>query len=372
MQAQELKLSLHIRLALLLVCAQFIVWPHQVINGQSAADRLNTTHAMIDVVTRPGEKFLIFGWENDADTTYEIYRASSITTTDWVKIAELPPIDDSRRSYVLPIQSDRSAQFVFIKQKGDGNEGEVSAPTESPMTISELELEMMPIPAGKFVMGSPAGEKDRDDDEGPQTTVTISKPFWLGKTEVTQAQWKTVMGSDPSYWKGNYLPVESVTWFDAVAFCEKLNEMKSGSLFAGYRYTLPTEAQWEYACRAGTSTRFYYGDDADYSQLEKYAWYAGNCPSKTHTVGARAPNNWGLHDMHGNVWEWCLDWSGDYTGGSVSDPPGPSSGQDRVIRGGGWNFRADYSRSAYRNYYWTDAPYDSLGFRIALSPVHVE
>ncbi len=372
MQAQELKLSRYIRLTLLLVCAQFIVWAHQVINGQSAADRLDTTHVKIDVVTRLGQNFMIFGWENDTDCKYEIYRASSITPTDWVKIAELPPLDDFRRSYVLPIQSDRSAQFVFIKQKGNGNEGEVSAPTESPMTIPELELEMMPIPAGKFVMGSPAGEKDRDDDEGPQTTVTISKPFWLGKTEVTQAQWKTVMGSDPSYWKGNYLPVERVTWFDAVAFCERLNAMKSDSLIAGYHYTLPTEAQWEYACRAGTSTRFYYGDDPDYSQLEKYAWYAGNCPSKTHTVAARTPNDWGLHDMHGNVWEWCLDWFGDYKGGSVSDPAGPSSGQDRVIRGGGWNFRADYSRSAYRNYYWTDDPYDSLGFRIALSPVHVE
>jgi formylglycine-generating enzyme required for sulfatase activity len=256
---------------------------------------------------------------------------------------------------------------------GCGKEVSVApTPTEDPITIPEFDLEMMPIPAGTFVMGSPEDEQHRDDDEGPQTTVTITKPFWLGKTEVTQEQWKAVMGNTPSDFKGNGLPVEQVSWHDAMAFCEKLNEMKRATLPVGYHYTLPTEAQWEYACRAGTTTRFYYGDDPSYSQLGQYAWYHDNSSYKTHPVGGKLPNGWGLYDMYGNVLEWCLDWHGDYTGGSVLDPQGPQSGTSRVPRGGGWRGNARVCRSAFRSRNWPVSTFDLLGFRVALSSVPSE
>jgi formylglycine-generating enzyme required for sulfatase activity len=244
--------------------------------------------------------------------------------------------------------------------------------TEEPITIPGLNLEMMLIPAGTFVMGSPNDEEGRDDGEGPQTTVTITKPFWLDKTEVTQSQWKVVMGNNPSHFKGDDLPVENVSWNDAVAFCEKLNEIKHDALPAGYHYTLPTEAQWEYACRAGTTTRFYHGDDPDYGQFEKYAWYGLSSSGKTHPVGEKLPNDWGLYDMHGNVLEWCLDWYGDYQGGSVSDPQGPQSGSDRVNRGGSCYILARLCRSASRDWSWPAFRLYDLGFRVALSPVPSE
>ena len=247
--------------------------------------------------------------------------------------------------------------------------------TENPITIPGLNFEMMPIPAGTFVMGSPDDEKDRDvtGNEGPQTTVTITKPFWLGKTEVTQSQWKVVMGNNPSSFKGDDLPVEMVSWNDATAFCKKLNEMKRDTLPAGYHYTLPTEAQWEYACRAGTVTPFYFGDDPDYVGLERYAWYAGKSSSKTHPVGEKLPNGWGLHDMHGNVWEWCLNRISDsYPGGNVSDPQGPQGGSSRVFRGGCYYSDGGLCRSAYRYGFLPVDTSSSLGFRVALSSVPSE
>ncbi|MDA7617961.1 formylglycine-generating enzyme family protein [Verrucomicrobia bacterium] len=245
------------------------------------------------------------------------------------------------------------------------------SPTVDPFTVPELNMQMMAIHGGTFVMGSPEDEQHREDDEGPQTTVNITKPFWLGKTEVTQAQWKAVMGNSPSHFKGDDLPVEMVSWNDAVDFCEKLNEMKRDTLPDGYHYTLPTEAQWEYACRAGTTTRFSYGNDTGYSQLGDYAWYDDNSSGKTHPVGEKLPNDWGLHDMHGNVWEWCLDWYGDYTGGSVLDPQGPQSGTYRVNRGGSWFILARYCRSAFRSGLRPDST-DYLGVRVALSSVPSE
>ena len=148
--------------------------------------------------------------------------------------------------------------------------------------------------------------------------------------------------------------------------------MNRDTLPAGYHYTLPTEAQWEYACRAGTTTRFSYGTDTGYSQLGSYAWYEDNSSSKTHPVGEKLPNGWGLHDIHGNVWEWCLDRYGDYTGGSVSDPQGPQSGTYRVFRGGSWLLDAWFCRSAYRFWIRPDFTFIDLGFRVALSSVPSE
>ena len=244
--------------------------------------------------------------------------------------------------------------------------------TEEPITIPGLNLEMMPIPAGIFVMGSPNVEEGRLDVEGPQTTVTITKPFWLGKTEVTQSQWKTVMDNNSSDFTGDNLPMVNVDWHDAVVFCEKLNNRKRDTLPAGYRYTLPTEAQWEYACRAGTTTRFYYGDDPGYIELEKYAWYRNNSSRKIHAVGGKLPNGWGLYDMYGNVLEWCLDWKGDFTGGSVSDPQGPQSSTYRVLRGGCMLDLARRCRSALRTWFRPGDSGSYAGFRVALSPIPSE
>jgi formylglycine-generating enzyme required for sulfatase activity len=257
---------------------------------------------------------------------------------------------------------------------GCGKEVSVApTPTEEPITVPELNLEMMPIPSGTFVMGSPSDEEGRDDVESPQTTVTITKPFWLGKTEVTQSQWKAVMGNSLSNFKGDDLPVENVSWNDAVAFCAKLNQEYGITLPSGYRYTLPTEAQWEYACRAGTTIRFYYGDDPSYRQLGKYAWYDDNSSYKTHPVGEKVPNGWGLYDMHGNVCEWCLDgYSDSYPGGNVTAEEALQSGSARVLRGGSWFDSAGSCRSAVRGRFRPDSSYDYLGFRVALSPVPSE
>jgi serine/threonine protein kinase/formylglycine-generating enzyme required for sulfatase activity len=246
---------------------------------------------------------------------------------------------------------------------------------------SNLDMRLVPIPPGTFTMGSsdrdpgPAGSK-------PLTRVTISRPFFLGATEVTQAQWKKVMGSNPSVralgylteqervqWaemaatnhQGDALPVVEVSWDDAMTFCVKLTEQEraAGRLPAGWEFTLPTEAQWEYACRAGTT-----GDHA--GDLGAVAWYALNSQGKTHPVGTKKPNAWGLSDMYGNVWEWCYDWYGVYPGGAKTDPTGATSGTERVTRGGGFGAGADGCASANRNLNLSGFRNVDTGFRLAL------
>jgi formylglycine-generating enzyme required for sulfatase activity len=228
------------------------------------------------------------------------------------------------------------------------------------------------IPAGTFTMGSLASEQDRDSDEGPQTVVTITRGFWLGRYEVTQGDYAAVMAANPSHFQGDWdRPVERVNWKDATNYCGNLTaaERAAGRLPAGYVYRLPTEAEWEYACRAGTTTRFSYGHDLNYSQLGNYAWYASNSGSTTHAVGLKPPNAWGLYDMAGNVSEWCLDWYGGYLGGSVIDPTGAASGSDRVIRGGCWYSDGRDCRSANRGNYAPDGQLNSgIGFRAVLAP----
>ena len=235
-----------------------------------------------------------------------------------------------------------------------------------------IEMELVEIPAGKFTMGSPEDEKDHQDNEA-QVPVTLTKPFGLGKTEVTQGQWKSVMGTEP--WDGqeavradNY-PATYVSWDDATKFCRKLTEIerKSGKLKADEEYRLPTEAEWEYACRAGTTTAFSFGDDE--SKLGEYAWFRGNAFSAgeeyAHKVGLKKPNPRGLHDMHGNVWEWCSDWSATLQGGT--DPVGPNGGSRRVFRGGGWWDDPSGCRSALRNGSAPSNRNDRTGFRVARS-----
>jgi formylglycine-generating enzyme required for sulfatase activity len=182
------------------------------------------------------------------------------------------------------------------------------------------------------------------------------------------------MGTNPSLFsmfKGSTnLPVEGVSWGDATNFCSRLTgrERQAGRLPTGYVYRLPTEAEWEYACRAGTTTRFSFGDDPQLAELGKYAWFDGNSANQTHPVGGKAPNPWGLYDMHGNVWEWCLDWKAVYSGGSVTDPKGSISGSAHVLRGGSWFNLAWNCRSANRDFNFPDLLIGNRGFRLVLAP----
>ena len=218
-------------------------------------------------------------------------------------------------------------------------------------TISDLGIEMIWVKHGAFMMGG----------ELSQHQVTLTKGFYLGKNEVTQAQWERVMGNNPSKFKGADRPVEHVSWNDVVEFCKKLTEMekKAGRVPQGMSYQLPTEAQWEYACRAGTSTMYSWGDSISSSNAN----YDENVDETT-PVGKYPANPWGFHDMHGNVWEWCADWYADYPSGSVTDPIGPASGSSRVIRGASWtNGRHMTLRSADRLYYPSYRT-NSVGFRV--------
>jgi formylglycine-generating enzyme required for sulfatase activity len=288
-------------------------------------------------------------------------------------------------------------------------------------------LEMEWVPGGTFVMGSPAADSLAKPDEGPQTRVTLTKGFWLGKTMVTIGQWKSLTGlgvrtqlvrmlhddtlhdfdgkqetvrdymrfsrdADPGKYlarENDNLPMYFVSWDDAMQFCQELNtaERAAGRLPAGYEYNLPTEAQWEYACRAGTTKATYAGplvvDGGNAAVLDKIAWYSANSPDGytgkgfnvsgrtggPHAVAQKQPNAWGLYDMTGNIWQWCRDWYGNYPGGSLTDPAGPATGTDRVNRGGSFGSGARDERSANRA---KNPPAEASayrGFRLALCPI---
>ena len=231
---------------------------------------------------------------------------------------------------------------------------------------------MVRIPPGSFVMGSPLTEKERNGTESPQTHVTISKEFWIGKNEVTQREYFALIGNNPSTFTGDLnRPVESLKWQEAKNYCLQLTELErvAGRVPTGYEYRLPTEAEWEYACRAGTTTRFSYGDDLDYAQLGNYAWFMVNSSNSTHGVGQKLPNPWGLYDIHGNVWEMCLDyWSLSYSGGNVTDPKGANSGIGRSARGGSYKYYGLDCRSAIRYTYYPDDRNSQVGFRVVLAP----
>ena len=242
------------------------------------------------------------------------------------------------------------------------------------------------IPPGTFMMGSPSTEEGRWDNEGPQTQVHLSKGFFMGKFEVTQEEYLAIAGRNPFVSSGQLkLPVERVSWNDATRYCRNLTqrELDAGRLQSGASYRLPTEAEWEYACRAGTATRFSYGDDPDYVSLGNYAWYSRTDGGGTHPVGQKLPNPWGLYDMHGNVWEWCQDWYWRWLpGGSRTNWTGPDRGENRVVRGGRFLNNAKDCRSAFRrglDYRHPTPPMifhapksgqrdGSFGFRVVLAP----
>ncbi len=230
-----------------------------------------------------------------------------------------------------------------------------------------VELTMSFIPPGSFLMGSPKSEKYHGSKER-RHLVTLTKGFWLGQTPVTQGQWRAVMGTDPSHFKGDELPVESVSWDDVQGFCAAVTER------TGVAVRLPTVAEWEYAARAGTTTPFYWGGELNGTQAN----CSGNYPygteetgpylETTTAVGSYAgvsPHPWGLLDVVGNVWGWCGDWYAAYPYGEAVDPVGPAIGSDRVFRGGSWCLRAEYCRAAVRSWVSPDFRHNDLGFRLA-------
>ena len=235
---------------------------------------------------------------------------------------------------------------------------------------SSFAPELVLIPAGTFTLGSPNGEAGRDADEGPQTTVTVSINFSIGKYEVTQQEYQNVTGSNPSYFTGDpSRPVERVSWLDATNYCALLTarDLQAGIIPPNYTYRLPTEAEWEYAARGGTTTLYSFGNSP--AQLGTHGWYADNSAETTHPVGQKLPNPWGLYDAHGNVWEWCSDWAGNYPGGSVTDPQGPASGTAKIIRGGSWFQTGTACRSANRDTNVAGSRNGDVGFRVVLAPV---
>ncbi|MFH1885413.1 MAG: formylglycine-generating enzyme family protein [Pseudomonadota bacterium] len=234
---------------------------------------------------------------------------------------------------------------------------------------NSLGMKFVWCPPGTYMMGSPSSEPGRYDNE-TQHQVTLTRGFHMQTTEVTQGQWNKVMGSNPSHFEdcGADCPVEKVSWDDAQEFIKKLNRME------GKTYRLPTEAQWEYAARAGSVTAFANGGIIEMEcghdpSLSVIGWYCGNASAKTHPVAQKQVNAWGLYDMYGNVYEWCLDWYDGYPSGSVTDPTGPSSGSYRVFRGGCWNNYARICRSANRIRYDPGDRNYNLGFRLSLPAV---
>ncbi|MFN5467279.1 MAG: formylglycine-generating enzyme family protein [Pirellulaceae bacterium] len=230
-------------------------------------------------------------------------------------------------------------------------------------------MSLVRIPGGKFTMGSPVTEAGRDSDERLQE-VSIPKGFYLGAFEVTQGEYRRLTGNNPSYFnsaspfdQSTALPVERVTWEEAAQFCRRLSEIPE-ERSAGRVYRLPTEAEWEYACRAGSPTAFCFGDDAN--QLSEFAWYAANSKGVTHPVGSKTPNDWGLYDMHGNVWEWCSDWYSEYPKGDKASSAIKHPRTDRVLRGGGWGLGAAFCRSAYRAGAGPNGRGLNAGFRVAM------
>ncbi|MEI7899124.1 MAG: bifunctional serine/threonine-protein kinase/formylglycine-generating enzyme family protein [bacterium] len=266
--------------------------------------------------------------------------------------------EETHKQEALAAESERLKVASAAVQKAGHNPGD----TETLDLGGGVKIELAWCPAGSFMMGSPESETGRSKDE-TQHRVTLTKGFWMGKTEVTQRQWGAVMGTNPSNFKSADLPVEKVSWEDCQEFMRKLNAKLADAqtrVPPGGRFRLPTEAEWEYACRAGAV--------GSYAGALDMGWYSGNSGQVTHAVGQKQANAWGLYDMLGNVWEWCQDWYGDYPSGSVTDPAGPTSGSPRVARGGSWRGYAGDCRVADRGGRKPNHRDSRIGFRAVLLP----
>ncbi|MBE9072417.1 SUMF1/EgtB/PvdO family nonheme iron enzyme [Microcystis sp. LEGE 08355] len=326
--------------------------------------------------------------ERFSDLNFDIFASKSIatvTSTPSPKVAPPPP-PISIKSSPSPIPPQRWSRRKVLINLGLVTVGTVASnifaqlfrqnptppPSPSPVSVrftkptpftenlpKGITLEMVNLPAGQFLMGSPDSDRDARDWEKPPHQVKVNS-FAIGKYPVTQAQYQAVMGTNPSLFKNNpQNPVESVSWNNAQAFCQKLSQI------TGKTYRLPTEAEWEYACRAGTTTRYYFGDDAN--QLGDYAWYNGNSQGTTHPVGQKKPNAWGLHDMSGNVWEWCEDdWHDNYIGAPKDGSAWLTNDNDyQIVRGGSWFDLPVFCRSAFRSFDdWRADLFIFNGFRV--------
>jgi formylglycine-generating enzyme required for sulfatase activity len=266
----------------------------------------------------------------------------------------------------LSISYARDTMESATHGKGDSAKKKGLNELQQARTVPSINYKMIYIPPGTFMMGSPPSEKGRFDDE-ERHKVTLTKGFFMGVTEVTVEQWKKVMGYNPSQSKNackNH-PVDAVSWNECQTFIMKLNRLEKSR-----KYRLPTEAEWEYACRAGSSTAFSNGDIAQETcgrepNLEKIGWYCGNANDEIQPVAAKAPNAWGLYDMHGNAWEWCQDWYAEYSSGPGVNPKGPAEGAFRVFRSGGWGLSARLCRSAFRDKYAPTVRCKFLGLRLS-------
>ncbi len=264
----------------------------------------------------------------------------------------------------LELRKNIAAQQVVEEQKlAEQKSKEMAAKVEKIMKT------MVKCPAGDFIMGSPGGEKFHEI----QHKVIISKHFYIGKYTVTQEQYESIMNSNPSRYRGANNPVECVSWNGALDFCNKLNEISDSIRPKGYKFSLPTEAQWEYACRAGATTTL--NRDKDIScevgacpNLDEVGWYSCNSNKRSHPVGMKKPNAWDIYDMHGNVFEWCSDWCGEYSTENCIDPVGPEKGYTRIARGGCWANDPKYCCSGYRGYATPFLVDGCVGFRLALVP----
>jgi formylglycine-generating enzyme required for sulfatase activity len=291
---------------------------------------------------------------------FEAHELKSIWTTAISKAQaapKKPAVDAGKTSTTggnaksVPLESDKSKPAgapAFIVRN--------DLPKELAVDLDGgVKLEMVLIPAGSFTMSGAGG--------GAIHKVNITKPFYMGKYEVTQEQWEKIIGGNPSQIKGGTNPVENVSWDDCQQFLDKLNAKAGGK---GGKFVLPTEAQWEYACRAGTTTKYNFGDDA--GKLGEYAWFVANAAWKGHPVGVKKPNNWGLYDMHGNVWEWCQDWHRPFSAEEVTDPGGPASGFSRVFRGGCFAHQPDGVVSIIRESAAPGTKNMAIGFRVSCIP----
>ncbi|MBM3914324.1 MAG: formylglycine-generating enzyme family protein, partial [Sphingomonadales bacterium] len=278
----------------------------------------------------------------------------------------LPNTTNSANAYSAFQKNSQDDQSSNAEQNPTNSNANLALPPTYEIHFGDgLKLELVLIPAGTFMMGSPKTEQDRGSNEILHQ-VTISNPFYMGKYQVTQKEWQTVMGNNPSHFKGARLPVEQVSWDDAMAFCAKVKQQ------TGQAIRLPTEAEWEYACRAGTTTPFHFGKELNGTQAN----CDGNSPygtttkgpylGKTSAVGSYPSNAWGLHDMHGNVWEWCSDWYGEYPDIRTTDPQGPQKGDVRVLRGGSWYGFPVRCRASYRSRGNPGNRLSYYGFRVIL------
>jgi len=336
------------------------------------------------------------GWISSSVSTHSAYRSgiNPYNRNSDIGFRVVRPVDDNTPSHTHTYSTTYSSNATQHWQEctGAGCDAKIGTANHAPAngictTCRYVNMEMVSISAGTFQMGTDLGTFQGTsvyDAERPVRQVTLSA-FKMGKYEVTQEQYQAVMGTNPSKFTSNPAdgeiqnkrPVEQVTWYDAVEFCNKLSTKEglmpvytitSATVTPNWEangYRLPTEAQWEYACRAGTMTNWYFGSTE--SQLVNYAWYTSNSNSRTHQVGLKQANSWGLYDMHGNVYEWCWDrYSSSYYGesGNTNNPMGPASGTYRVLRGGGWYYSAEGTRSANRNFSNSVIRLDNIGFRV--------